>query len=137
MKKLYLKNKEMINYLFFGALTTFVNLFLYYMCMFTFFDSNNMFELQIANIVSWFGAVIFAYFTNRKYVFESENSNKKIEFFKFCSSRIFTLIVDMICMQFLVDYIKISDKISKIVVQIMVIIFNYVLSKVIVFKKGK
>ena len=48
---------------------------MYYACVFTFLNPNNPVQLQIANIISWIAAVTFAYFTNRKFVFESKNEN--------------------------------------------------------------
>ena len=80
IKELYTKYKEIINYLIFGALTTLVNLITKYILLFTILDPTNGFQLQIAIIISWIAAVIFAYFTNRKFVFESKNQNKLKEF---------------------------------------------------------
>ena len=95
MIELYKKYKEIINYLIFGVLTTVVSLATYYICVFTFLNPENPVELQIANIISWIFAVIFAYVTNRKYVFESKEKNKVKEATKFVGSRVFTLILDM------------------------------------------
>ena len=69
LKELYLKYKEIINYLIVGGLTTVVSLVTYYACVLTFLDPNNPLQLQIANVISWIFAVAFAYVTNRKYVF--------------------------------------------------------------------
>lgn len=80
IKELYIKYKEIINYLIFGVLTTLVNLITKYILLFTILDPTNGFQLQIAIIISWVVAVIFAYFTNRKFVFESKNQNKLKEF---------------------------------------------------------
>ena len=74
--KMLKKYKEVISYLIFGVLTTVVSLAVYYLSVFTFLNPNNAFELQIANIISWIVGVCFAYFTNRKYVFESKEKNK-------------------------------------------------------------
>ena len=76
IKELYIKYKEIINYLIFGVLTTVVSLIVYYLSVFTFLNPENAFELQIANILSWIAGVAFAYFTNRKFVFESKENNK-------------------------------------------------------------
>ena len=88
MIELYKKYKEIINYLIFGVLTTVVSLATYYICVFTFLNPENPVELQIANIISWIFAVIFAYVTNRKYVFESKEKNKVKEATKFVGSRV-------------------------------------------------
>ncbi len=139
MKKLlnlYNKYKEIINYLIVGGLTTLVSLVVYYICVFTFLNANNSIELQVANILSWIAGVIFAYFTNRKYVFESKNENKLQEASKFVSSRISTLLLDMLIMWFGVTILGFNDKIIKIISQVFVIIGNYILSKIFVFKKS-
>ena len=133
-KKIYKKYKELINYIFFGGLTTIISLIIYYLLVLTLLNPNNTFELQIANILSWIGGVTFAYVTNRKYVFDSKN-NKKKEASKFVLSRITTLVMDMLIMFIFVSIFHFNDKIIKIIYQIIIIISNYLLSKYIVFKK--
>lgn len=135
IKELYLKYKEIINYLIFGVLTTLVSLIVYYLLVFTFLNPSNPIELQIANILSWVAGVAFAYFTNRKFVFESKEKNKLKEASKFVASRVATLLMDMIIMFIGVTTLKFNDKIIKLLSQILVIVANYVLSKIIVFKK--
>lgn len=135
IKELYLKYKEIISYLIFGVLTTIVSLAVYYISVFTFLNPDNSIQLQIANILSWIAGVAFAYFTNRKYVFESKNENKLKEATKFVSSRITTLLLDMFIMWLGVTILHFSDKLIKLVSQVLVIIGNYVLSKLFVFKK--
>ncbi len=130
----YKKKKEVFNYLIVGCLTTLVGLVSYYLFVSTLLDPDNAFELQIANVLSWILAVLFAYFTNRKFVFESKN-NKLSEFIKFILSRISTLLVDMFCMFCFVTVLSINDKISKLIVQVIVFILNYIFSKFIVKKK--
>lgn len=73
--KLYKKYKEIINYLIVGGLTTLISLIVYYICVLTFLNPNKSIQLQIANIVSWIAGVTFAYFTNRKYVFERDRKS--------------------------------------------------------------
>ena len=138
MKKLfeiYKKYKEIINYLIVGGLTTLVSLIVYYVSVFTFLNPDNPVQLQIANILSWIAGVTFAYFTNRKYVFESKNENKLQEATKFVSSRITTLLLDMLIMWLGVTVLGFNDKIIKIISQILVIVGNYILSKLFVFKR--
>ena len=77
MKELYQKYKEIINYLIFGILTTLISLIVYYMLSLTILNPNVSVELQIANLFSWIAGVLFAYFTNRAFVFNSKNENKK------------------------------------------------------------
>lgn len=133
--KLYKKYKEIINYLIVGGLTTLISLIVYYICVLTFLNPNKSIQLQIANIVSWIAGVTFAYFTNRKYVFESKNKKKMQEATKFVSSRITTLLLDMFIMWLGVTVVGFNDKIIKIISQILVIIGNYILSKLFVFNK--
>ena len=128
--------KEIILYLIFGVLTTVVSLATYYLCTITFLNPNNAIEIQIANILSWITCVTFAFFTNRKYVFESKEDIKK-EGIKFYISRLSALLIDVIMIFIFVTLLKINDKIIKLVNQVIIIIFNYIASKLFVFKKGK
>ena len=137
IKDLYLKYKEIINYLIFGVLTTVVSLVTYYICVYTFINPEEAVQLQIANVISWFFGVTFAYITNRKFVFESNEQNKIKEASKFVTSRIATLLMDMAIMFIGVTLLKFNDKNIKIVSQVVVIIANYLLSKIIVFNKGE
>lgn len=132
-----MKNKkEIILYLTFGVLTTVVSLLTYYLCTITFLNPYNPIEIQIANIVSWITCVTFAFFTNRKYVFNSKENIKK-EAVKFYMSRLSALLIDVIMIFVFVSVLKINDKIIKLVNQVIIIIFNYIASKLFVFKKGK
>ena len=139
IKELYTKYKEIINYLIFGALTTLVNLITKYILLFTILDPTNGFQLQIAIIISWIAAVIFAYFTNRKFVFESKNQNKLKEFISFVVARIATLLLEMFIMWFFITLLKLNSDlyvvIFTLVAQVAVVIGNYIFSKLFVFKK--
>lgn len=130
----YKKYKEIFSYIIVGGITTLVSLGSYYICVLSFLNPDNVFQLQAANIISWICAVSFAYITNRKYVFESQGSRTQ-EVLKFIGSRITTLIIDMLSMAVLVSALGINDKISKIIVQFIVFSLNYVFSKFFVFKK--
>ncbi len=129
--------KEVIMYLIFGVLTTVVSLAVYYALIFTVLNPENAIQLQIANILSWIAGVAFAYVTNRKYVFESKETNKVKELSKFVTSRLVTLFLDMFIMFIGVTCLKGNDKIVKLISQVLVIIGNYVFSKIFVFKKKK
>lgn len=135
LKELYLKYKEIINYLIVGVLTTVVSLVVYYICVCTFLNPNNAIQLQVANIISWICGVAFAYITNRKFVFESKTNKIVKELTSFVGSRLITLILDMLMMYIMVTLMGINDKISKLIVQILVIVLNYLFSKLFVFKK--
>ena len=135
MKKIYNKYKEVIMYLIFGVLTTLFSLAVYWILTVTLLDPNNPILLQIANIISWIAGVTFAYITNRKYVFESKNKNKKKEITTFVTARIVTLLFDMIIMGVGVTILHFNDKIMKLLSQFIVITSNYIFSKLFVFKK--
>ena len=134
---LYNKHHEIISYLIFGVLTTIVSLITYYAFTFTILNPDIPLELQTANVISWIVSVTFAYFTNRKYVFESKNKNKVKEAISFYVSRLFTLFLDMGIMFVAVTLLKGNDVIFKVISTVLVIIANYVLSKLMVFKKEK
>lgn len=132
----YRKHKEIINYVIFGILTTLVSLVTYFLCTHIFLNPNNGIELQIANVISWIFAVTFAYVTNRIFVFKSKNKNKLKEIILFYLARITTLLIDMFTMFIMVTLLNINDTISKITVQFIVVILNYLFSKIIVFKNN-
>ena len=135
IRTLYQKYKELINYLIVGGLTTVVSLGVYYGCVLTFLNPEVPVQLQAANVLSWIAAVTFAYFTNRKYVFESKNENRLQEAAAFYGSRVTTLLLDMFCMFLMVTLIGWNDKVAKLVVQVLVTVANYILSKFLVFRK--
>ena len=137
MKKLIIKYKELILYLIFGVLTMIVSLSSYYLLTKTLLNPNKGIELQIANIISWVTCVTFAYITNRKYVFKSKNEKKIKEILSFYLSRISSLIVEMTLMYIFVTILNYSDSIMKLINQVIITILNYILSKLIVFKKEK
>ena len=140
MINFYKKYKEIINYLIFGVLTTVVSLGIKYALLFTILKASNAIELQISVIISWIGAVLFAYFTNRIFVFKSQNKNKLKEFISFIIARISTLLLEMLIMWFFVTLLKLNSNLYVIIFtlisQAAVIIGNYVFSKLFVFKKA-
>lgn len=135
IKELFKKYQEIINYLVIGVLTTIVSLLTYYLLVYTILDPNKALELQCANIISWILSVTFAYFTNRIYVFKTNNKISLKEAISFYLSRVTTLLLDMGLMYIFVSVLKYNDKLIKLVVQFIVIILNYILSKFIVFKE--
>ena len=144
MKKiieLYKKYEEIINYLIMGVLTTVVNLAVKYALLFTVLDASNATELQIAVIISWIIACLFAYITNRKFVFKSKSEKILKEFTTFVSARLFTLVLEMLIMFVFVTLLKLNSHlwvvIWSLVAQIIVIVVNYILSKLVIFKKEK
>ena len=136
VKSLYKKYEEIINYLIVGGLTTVVSLVSFYLLRFLIFSGDSQLDIQISNVVSWFLTVLFAFFANRRYVFKSheEGKNKLKEIVKFYLSRITTLFVEMLSMWILTDLVNIDDKISKLIVQVILVILNYIFSKLFVFR---
>ena len=139
INKIYKKYKEIINYIIVGVLTTIVSLGVFYLCRITILKSDSQLDIQISNIISWIFAVHFAFFTNKKYVFESTETgkNKIIELIKFDLSRVSTLLIEMLCMWILTAPLSINDKLSKLLCQVIVMILNYVFSKLFVFHNKK
>lgn len=136
---LYKKYQEIINYLIVGVLTTVVSIVTYFLFSLI-LDIENNILFTLANVLSWICAVIFAYITNKKFVFNTTTSNKKEEikvFSMFVSSRITTLLIELAFMFVTVKVILINDKIAKVIAQFIVIVLNYILSKLFVFKKNK
>ncbi len=129
MKELLLKYKEVIMYLIFGVLTTVVNIVVYYMMA-------DMLQIHymISNIVAWFLSVLFAYVTNRKYVFESKSNEIIKEMISFFGARLATGIMDMVFMWIFVGLHILPDFIAKVITNVFVIVANYILSKLVVFK---
>ena len=129
--------KEIILYLVFGVLSTVINLGVKIGLLKTVLDENNPFQLQVAVFIAWLVAVIFAYVTNRRFVFESKEKNKFKEFIKFFAGRIATWLFDAGFMFVFVTLIHWPSTIMAIVSNVFVVIFNYILSKLFVFKKDK
>lgn len=132
LKILIIKNKEIIKYLIFGILTTLVNILCFYIL-----DKLNI-DIYINNTISWIVSVIFAFITNKLYVFESKSLDIKTIFKEgtsFLGARIFSYFVDMGTIYLLFDGLRINKLISKIVSNIIVIIINYIFSKFIFKKK--
>lgn len=134
--KLYKKYEEIINYLIVGVLTTVVSWLAYAVCK-LFIDVDNAFWMQVAVIVRWIAGVVFAYFTNRKYVFKSKNENMLKEAFDFTTSRVITLVMDMVIMWFFPTILHIDDWISTFISAVLVTVTNYVFSKFLVFRNKK
>lgn len=141
IKELYIKYKEIVNYLIFGVLTTIVSLGAKYLLLFTILDAKNSIQLQIAVVISWIAACLFAYVTNRIWVFESKSKKIILEMFKFFSARLVTLGMEMLIMFIFVTLLGLNTNMWVIVwtliAQVLVIIMNYILSKVMVFKENK
>ena len=132
---IYDKYKEAVLYLFFGALTTLVNILSY-----TLLTKIFNIEYMLSNVTAWILSVLFAYITNKIYVFESKTQEKKEllkEIISFFVARILSLILDMIIMYIGISVLHINDLLIKILSNVLVIISNYFMSKIFIFNKNQ
>lgn len=135
LKALYLKYKELILYVFFGGLTTLVNWGGYWLLA----DLCHVPYLW-ATAIAQIAAILFAYVTNRIWVFESKAKGFSAIFWemvRFFGCRAFSFVLDLLCMRVGVGTLHINDKVMKLLSNVIVIIVNYVFSKLIVFRKPK
>ena len=131
---LFFKYKDIISYLFFGVCTTLVNVLSYWICAHP-LKLNTM----VSTIIAWILAVLFAYLTNRKWVFHSNaTSVQEItrEILSFFGCRLATGVLDWACMFIFVQLLAWNDVIVKFGANVLVIILNYVASKLFIFKKA-
>lgn len=129
------KYKETISYLVFGILSTIVNIATY-----TFCSRILNINFMISNIIAWFAAVIFAYITNKFFVFESKNTDLKFilkELTSFMSCRVLSGVTELILMYIMIKFMLINDFIVKIITNIVVVLLNFIFSKLIIFKNNK
>lgn len=129
----YKKYKEALLYLFFGVLTTLINIVVFYL----FTEIITLDEL-VANVIAWIIAVLFAYVTNRIWVFSSHCATKAAflkEILSFYGGRIFTLLVEEGILLVFIKLLSLNALAVKIVAQVVIIVLNYVISKLFVFKK--
>lgn len=145
MKKLFLKHKEIIAYLFWGILTTIVSWgsFSLFSIVFNAFITKITTIVFLANLLSWICATIFAFVTNKIWVFHSRSWCVSVavpELTKFISSRMVTGGFELVAVPLLVKFglnqtvFGIEGMLSKITVSVIVVILNYVISKVFIFK---
>lgn len=132
---IYNQFKEQILYIVFGVLTTAINIVAFFVC-------SRLINLGLipSNVIAWILSVLFAFVTNKIYVFNSKNYNFSVvlrELIDFTISRGATGILDLVLMYLFVSVIGIEDMISKIIINIIVIVLNYILSKLYVFKNKK
>lgn len=134
IKELFTKYKEAIAYIFFGVLTTAVDFVAYWL-----FTRLLHIDETLSNVLSQAVAILFAYVTNKIFVFEDKTDTFKlliIQFAKFVSFRLVTLVLNTALFFLMHDICNINDIITKTSVSVIVIILNYVFSKLFVFKKG-
>ncbi|HIS78353.1 MAG TPA: GtrA family protein [Candidatus Caccousia stercoris] len=124
---------EMISYLVFGVLTTVVNIAVFSVC-----HDSLQWSWEVSNLLAWLLAVIFAFFTNKLFVFRSKSFAMKLFLFElvsFFGARLLSLGVDMAGMWLCLDVIQMHSLLAKIIVNFFVILINYILSKLIIFSK--
>lgn len=133
LQELCQKYKQVILYLFFGGLTTLLSLFLFWLCR----EVLGINEL-IANIISWILCVLFAFYTNRRWVFEAAaggTGNFLRMLLSFAGGRLTTLAVEEAIIFAGITLLHKNSMLIKLIAQVIVVILNYVISKWFVFKK--
>lgn len=143
-------NREVLSYLLFGGLTTLVALLTFWLPDKLFSavgyqgvvhyatQSDKNFAYIEANVISWICAVTFAFVTNKRFVFESKATDAKTvlrELSTFVGGRLATLLVDTLLMVLFVTALSFPEMLAKIIVQVVVVVLNYFISKWIVFRK--
>lgn len=143
-------NWETITYIFFGVLTTVVSYASYavanslfesvgYHGVVSFFvDNGKDYSYQESNVISWIFSVTFAFVTNKMWVFESRGRSRGEnvrEFFSFYASRIASLFIDIGFTYVFVSLFGMGKMVSKIIASVVIVVVNYILSKLFVFKK--
>ena len=134
-KAIYYKYEELFNYLIVGVLNTLVSWGAFFVCAYTILDAKVVWQNIALSTISWLGGVIFGYFMNRKYVFKSKEPNIMKEFLQFSGGRVSTYPLDSVMMVLMVNVMGMEEGISKVIVSVLVMIANYIISKVFVFKK--
>ena len=149
IKELILKYKELIVYVIFGGLTTVVNLVVFTLSGMVLGDERYL----ISNIIAWFAAVIFAYITNKLWVFESKSWDIRVllkEIPSFFAARVLSFLIEEAGLFVFVDLLSFKDislkilsfelggeLIAKAVLAVIVVVLNYVFSKLVIFRKKK
>lgn len=133
-KRLYAQYRDVISYLFFGVCTTLVNMFAYWLAAYPF-----GWNVPASTVFAWILAVLFAYVTNRRWVFHSDaKTSREIlrEMASFFSCRLATGLLDLGCMFLFVDVLHWNDILIKALDNVLVVILNYVASKLLIFRKS-
>lgn len=159
---IYYAKQEVWDYLIFGALATIVNWLAYFLCGYVLLVpflgyANESSQIvasgviekiylsltscaSLSNILAWVAAVLFAYWTNRNFVFHSETSGFVAVFKEFCTfvaARIFSFIVEQVLFVICLGTLGLSDVVTKLLLSVVVIVLNYIFSKLIIFKNKK
>lgn len=132
IRQLWMRYRSEFLYLVIGGCTTVVNFISYW-----FFERVCHIYYLLANILAWILAVLFAYVTNRKWVFESKNPNILKEAVVFTASRLFSGGTELLLLFLMVDLGKMNDLVAKAITAVLVVILNYITGKFLVFRKGR
>ena len=131
----YKKHKEVLMYLFFGGISFFL-----YIALYAWLDGMLGINALIANVICWVVCVLFQYFTNRTWVFDGQ-VDSAAGFLKqmasFFGGRLFTLVVEEAILAVFITWLGFNSMAVKLIAQVVVIVLNYIISKLIVFKKQK
>ena len=135
LKRLIVKYWDILTYLFFGGLTTLVNYLVYLPCY-------NLlgFSASVSNVIAWAAAVLFAFLTNKPFVFKSHDWSAQTvlpELAKFVSCRIGSGVLDTVIIFVTVDWLGWNGNWMKLATSVLVVILNYFASKLLVFRKGE
>lgn len=131
----YVKYKEMLLYVFFGGLTTVISI-----GIFGALNVGLKINEHISNLISWIFAVMFAFFTNRIWVFSASTKNAGdfiSQMLKFYSGRLVTLGVEELILWIFITELNFNSMLIKVIAQVVIIILNYIISKLFVFKGKK
>lgn len=134
-------SKEVVSYLFFGVMTTVVNFVIFGLC-------NGRMNVLVANAIAWVGAVIFAFVTNKLFVFDSKSWKGSVllkEIPTFAGARLLTLGLEELGLLVMIEWLHLDkvltlpfisgEMIIKIIISVVVVVLNYVFSKILIFKK--
>ena len=135
IRDLIVKYWDIVSYLFFGVCTTIVNYLIYIPC-YNFWGMS----ATVSNMIAWVAAVAFAFLTNKPFVFKSHDWSAKVvwpELTKFVGCRIGTGVLETLFLLVTVDILHWNGNIMKLITSILVVVLNYVGSKLFVFKKYK
>ena len=127
------KHYDILAYLFFGVLTTVVNYIVYLPCY-------NLLGISaaVSNVIAWAAAVAFAYLTNKPFVFHSHDWSVKTvvpELTKFVGSRVVSGALETAFIFLAVDCLLLNGNIMKLITSVLVVVLNYIASKLLVFRK--
>jgi len=135
VKELMKKYEELIKYFIIGVITTIINY-----VIFAIFSTIIKTDIHVSNIIAWIVSVVFAYITNKLFVFDSKSFKLNVlikEILSFGGARIFSLLLEEVILYIFVNLLNMNQLLIKLIANIVVMILNYILSKFIIFKKNK